>query len=113
VHGLSGSSRWWTAVLPTLADRYETHLLDVPRFGAAFRPERVSEWIAAWADAAGLPRLRLAGHSLGGGAAARLAAEQPDRVEALALIAPAGIASGRRLAGYALPLAESLLAAGP
>jgi len=113
VHGLSGSARWWASVSPTLAERYETHLLDLPPFGSALQPDRVSEWLAVWADTVGIRRLRLAGHSLGGAAAAGLAAAEPDRVEALALVAPTGIRSGRRLVGYALPLVTALRDAGP
>src|SRR4051812_48954967 len=86
VHGLSGSSRWWDPVLPGLAERYECHVLDVPRFGASFRPDEAAEWVAAWADAAALDGIRLVGHSLGGAAAARLAALRPELVEALVLV---------------------------
>lgn len=104
VHGLSGSWRWWGRVLPALAERYECHLLDVPRFGAAFRPQATAEWLAAWRDAAALDRPRLVGHSLGGEAAARLAALEPERVEALALVSAVGMPSGRHPLALAPPL---------
>jgi pimeloyl-ACP methyl ester carboxylesterase len=40
VHGLAGSWRWWTRIVPPLAERFEVHLVDVPRFSrlARFRP---------------------------------------------------------------------------
>ncbi|HET7045403.1 MAG TPA: alpha/beta fold hydrolase [Gaiellaceae bacterium] len=113
VHGLSGSGRWWEAVLPPLVARHACHLLDVPRFGAALHPDGVAGWLGDWADAAGLRRFLLAGHSLGGAAAARLAAARPELVEALVLVAAAGMPSGRRLAGYALPLAAALRTSSP
>lgn len=108
VHGLAGSSRWWSAMLAPLTERYACHLLDVPRFGAALRPEETAEWLAAWMDAAGLDRIGLIGHSVGGAAAARLAALRPARVDALILISPAGMPSGRRVTGYVLPLLGAL-----
>jgi 2-hydroxy-6-oxonona-2,4-dienedioate hydrolase len=108
VHGLSASSRWWSAVLPPLSERYTCHLLDVPRFGAALRPAETAEWLLAWIEAAGIERVRLAGHSIGGAGAARLAALRPDVVEALVLVSPVGMPSGRRLAGYVLPLLGAL-----
>jgi pimeloyl-ACP methyl ester carboxylesterase len=113
IHGLSGSSRWWSGVLPTLAGRYACHLLDVPRFGAALRPDETADWLADWMDAAGLGNARLVGHSMGGAAAARLAARRPERVEALVLVSPVGMPSGRRAAGYVLPLLSALRMARP
>jgi pimeloyl-ACP methyl ester carboxylesterase len=108
VHGLGGSWRWWDAVLGPLAGRFTCHLVDVPRFGAALRPDGVAEWLAEWAEGAELGPARVVGHSLGGAAAARWAALQPDAVEALVLAAPAGVPSGRRLTGYMLPLATAV-----
>jgi pimeloyl-ACP methyl ester carboxylesterase len=108
VHGLSGSWRWWTQIADELAQRREVHLLDV---GAA--PARASDWLAAWADAAGIGAAAYVGHSLGGAVCARLAAARPERVERLVLVSPVGMPSGRRLLGYAAPLAEALLVTAP
>lgn len=108
VHGLSGSSRWWDAVLPRLTVRFQCHVVDVPRFGTAFRPADTAGWLGDWTEAAALERVRLVGHSLGGTACARLAAERPELVDRLVLVAPAGMPSGRRIAGYALPLLAAL-----
>src|SRR5581483_7476935 len=54
VHGLSGSWRWWSAVLDDLAERREVHLLDV-----SVAPRGAAEWLVRWADAVGLPRFGL------------------------------------------------------
>ena len=113
LHGLAASSHWWSAVLPRLSERYACHLLDVPRFGAALHPDETAEWVGAWMDAARLERVRLVGHSIGGAAAARLSALRPELVEALALVSPAGMPSGRRPAGYALPLLAAVRMATP
>lgn len=110
VHGLSGSGRWWDAVLPALATRYTCHVIDVPRFRSALHPKDTAEWLAEWTEAAGLQRVRLVGHSLGGAAGAQLAARRPDLVEALVLVSAAGMPSGRRLLGHILPLASSVAA---
>ena len=108
VHGLAASSHWWDAVLPSLAESYDCHLLDVPRFGSALRPDETAEWIGQWMDAAALEHVRIVGHSVGGAAAARLAALRPELVDALVLVSPVGIPSGRRLPGYVLPLVATL-----
>ena len=97
VHGLSGSSRWWDSVLPSLAESYECHLLDVPRFGSALRPDETAEWVARWMDAGALEHVRLVGHSVGGAAAARLAALRPELVDALVLVSAVGMPFGRRV----------------
>jgi pimeloyl-ACP methyl ester carboxylesterase len=79
-------------------------MLDLPRFGAALRPDETAEWIACWLEAAHLNGGCLVGHSLGGAATTSLAAGRPGAVEALVLVAPVGMPTGRRPAGYALPL---------
>jgi pimeloyl-ACP methyl ester carboxylesterase len=100
-------------VLPSLAERYTCHLLDVPRFGATLRPDETAEWLGTWMEAAGLERVRLVGHSIGGATAARLAALRPELVGALVLVSPVGVPSGRRVTGYALPLLATLRTARP
>src|SRR5689334_19885811 len=104
VHGLSGSWRWWSAVADRLAERRRVYLIDLP----ALRPHQLAGWLGRWLEAAQLRGVDLVGHSLGGLVAAELAAEQPELVGRIALVAPAGIPSGRGLVGRSLPLAETL-----
>lgn len=110
VHGLSGSSRWWSAVVPRLRRHVDVKLLDVPRFDRTFRPTATVAWlektIAPWAPVV------LVGHSLGGLACARLAARRTDLVAGLVLIAPVGMPS-RGVVGHGLPLARAILSAPP
>jgi len=103
VHGLSGSWRWWSAVLDDLAERREVHLLDV-----SVAPRGAAEWLVRWADAVGLPRFGLLGHSLGGAACARVAAAEGDRVTEVVLVSAVGMPAGRPLLAYALPLVAAL-----
>jgi pimeloyl-ACP methyl ester carboxylesterase len=111
VHGLSGSSRWWTPVLPHLRDRFRLHLVDVPPFRRSFRPPDAAAWLEVRLEADGLECPDLVGHSLGGLVAAQLAARRPERVRRLVLVAPAGIPFGRAFAGHAVPLARAVVEA--
>ncbi|MDX6487325.1 MAG: hypothetical protein QOF43_2478, partial [Gaiellaceae bacterium] len=60
VHGLSGSTKWWSAVLPDLERRFDVHVLDLRKV----RPRDGAAWIAG--HIAALDRPVLVGHSLGG-----------------------------------------------
>jgi len=120
LHGLAGSSRWWEPVVPALSECRSVYLLDLPGFGglgrgSRSRPFRLAEaagWLVRWAGAAGLVRFDLAGHSMGAAIAVRAAAEWPERIGGLALVAPAGLHL-RPLAGHGLPLAFTLRRSGP
>ena len=113
VHGLSGSTRWWTPALPALAARRTAYLVDLPGFGALRGSRRgglaaAAAWLGDWMDAVGLERPALVGHSMGAAIALRVAARRPERLDRLALVAPAGLPTGRSLLGYAVPLATTL-----
>ena len=78
VHGLSGSWRWWGPVLEPLTERRRVYVPDLPRLGRRLPAAELTGWLGRWLDAAGLERVDLVGHSLGGLIAAELAAEQPS-----------------------------------
>jgi pimeloyl-ACP methyl ester carboxylesterase len=119
VHGLSGSLRWWTHTLPALARRHRVYLVDLPGYGALrryrSRPALVhaASWLHAWMDAVALPRAHLVGHSMGGSICARLAAQHPEAVHRLVLVAPTGVPMGRSRPGYLLPLLRAVHAMPP
>lgn len=108
VHGLAGSWRWWEPVFDTLAERRQLHVIDLPHLHRGWGVARVSAWLAAWLDAAGIGPADVAAHSLGGLFAAELAATEPQRVRRLVLIAPAGIPNRAGLPVQALSLARAL-----
>lgn len=109
IHGLSASWRWWRPVLPHLDGR-EAHVLDLPR---GLAPADSAAWLGRWMDAAGLTGADVVGHSLGGLIAAELAARRPEAVRRLVLVAPAGVPTGRGLAGHVLPLLATVRDAPP
>lgn len=117
VHGLSGSTRWWTPVLPALAEERAVYLVDLPGFGTMrgrrFVLADASSWLARWLEGVGLGRASVVGHSLGAAVALRLAAVHGERIERLVLVAPAGLAIGRSLAGNAASLLVALRRASP
>lgn len=114
VHGLSGSGRWWRPVLPFFEDR-DVRVVDLPRFGAVqgFGPHDAAGWLGDWLDDEGLAGADVAGHSLGGLIAAELAARRPEAVRRLVLVAPAGVPTGRGIAGHVLPLLATVRDAPP
>ncbi len=96
VHGLGGQSAHFDyGVADALAQHHRVIAVDRPGAGHSQRgpamPADVSTQAAALAaliDQLGLVRPTVAGHSLGGAIALTLALEHPDKVGALALVAP-------------------------
>ncbi len=96
IHGLAGQmANFDYGVAESLALHHRVVLLDRPGAGYSERapgtPADLSTQAAAVAqvfDRLGLHRPTVAGHSLGGALALTLALEHPDKVGALALVAP-------------------------
>lgn len=107
LHALGESALDWRWVLPALARTHRVYAPDLPGFGgsgksaADYSPAFFQRFVAAYLDALGVERAALAGNSLGGLVALRLALSEPEKVGALALIDSAGL--GREVA-YALRL---------
>ena len=91
LHGLSGSRRWWSRNVPAFADSFRTYTVDLPGFGESrgvrwSRLDDIADQLSDWLVEEDLPTAHIAGHSLGGAVAARLAARHPDRVDRLVLV---------------------------
>jgi pimeloyl-ACP methyl ester carboxylesterase len=104
VHGLSGSLHFWDATVEALEPHHEVHVVRLP--GVRYR--EAAEWLGDWLRREGLTGATLVGHSMGGAVALLAAAENPDAVERIALIAPAGVFSSRRRLAYVLPLLRAV-----
>lgn len=98
LHGLGASSASFYPVIPHLRRRYRVVALDLPGFGCSRVPDGRSFLtfpelvdVAERFVARVAPRgAYLAGHSMGGWIAARVAARRPDLVSGLALLNPGG-----------------------
>ncbi len=91
VHGAGGTHLHW----PPQVRRLEGHLvyaLDLPGHGRSAGKGRTSvpeyrDVVLAWADAVGLERFALAGHSMGGAIAQEFALTFPNRLAGIILVA--------------------------
>jgi pimeloyl-ACP methyl ester carboxylesterase len=109
VHGLAGSSRWWSSVIEPLSARRHVYAVDLPAFPRRLEAVDLGAWLSRWLDSMGLERVDVVGHSLGGLVATQLATTSPERVRRLVLVAPAGISCGRGFVGRAFPLLHELV----
>lgn len=99
VHGWACSVYSFRRLMPLLADAgMRVIAIDLPGHGLSDKPgdarfytlDAQVECVLAMMDAIGVSRAILVGHSMGGPICARAAVLAPDRVAALALLAPAG-----------------------
>jgi pimeloyl-ACP methyl ester carboxylesterase len=92
LHGTPGSAHDWAWFLKNAADKYTLVAVDRPGFGSMDKDaprlqndrEALAVVLAHYADGGQKPVV--VGHSLGGGLAARLAADYPDKVGGLVLV---------------------------
>jgi len=100
LHGTGSSLQTWDGWVATLGHDFRTIRLDLPGFGLTgpnaegdYRISRYVQTVAALLDRLGIDRTDVAGNSLGGHIAWRLALAEPDRIRRLVLIDAAGYAS--------------------
>ena len=97
LHGFGGDLDNWLFNRDALAEAGEVVAIDLPGHGGSSKEirdaglEELTGVLGGVLDALGLERVHLVGHSLGGAVAAAWAAEHPDRVASLTLIAGAGL----------------------
>jgi pimeloyl-ACP methyl ester carboxylesterase len=97
LHGISRSLEDWTEQHELLADRFRVYSLDLPGHGYSdalrepYTLAALARSVAGFLDAVGESRpVQVAGNSLGGAVAMRLAVDAPDRVGSLLLVNSAG-----------------------
>ena len=92
LHALGESVLDWRWVLSSLARAHRVYAPDMPGFGgsakpvADYSPAFFARFAAAYLDALGIEGATVAGNSLGGHVALRLALSESERVSALCLI---------------------------
>jgi pimeloyl-ACP methyl ester carboxylesterase len=98
IHGYGDSADGWRRVVPNLVRDHRVIAIDMPPFGRSGSPSADEKLLEFWADyfPALLDELHVEtatviGHSLGGAVSLRFAIDNPDRVERLGLVAPAGL----------------------
>jgi len=97
IHGFAGDLSSWLLNQDVLAESHIVYALDLPGHGGSRTGEQVTsirefaDFILAFLDAMNLTKAHLIGHSLGGGAVARMAIDHPSRVASLTLLAPVGL----------------------
>ena len=93
LHGLRGHANVWDDVAQALCDRYHVYALDqrgrgdtdhAP--GGDYSTDAFVADLAAFADALGLERFTLVGHSMGGRNSLAFAARYPRRLERLCIV---------------------------
>lgn len=92
LHGQPGSGRDWDGVIAALDGRAAAIAIDRPGWDGHSAPSGLAangDAALAELDRRGIDRAVIAGHSLGGAVAVRLAVVAPERVSALVLAAPA------------------------
>ena len=119
VHGFGSSLYTWKDVIPALSAGHDVVALDLPGFGESDQPPDLSfedfpRAVLGLMDHLGIEKAALVGNSLGGATAAMVAADRPERVDALALIDAAGFNLGPaerpRMVSLAMSRAGSLFA---
>ncbi|GAA3733206.1 2-hydroxy-6-oxonona-2,4-dienedioate hydrolase [Spinactinospora alkalitolerans] len=97
LHGTSGHLEAFIRNVPALAERFAVHALDMLGHGYTdnhpggdLRIPRYVRHVLDYLDSRGIERAHFIGESLGGWVAGRLAADHPDRVGRLVLVAPGG-----------------------
>ncbi len=99
LHSLGTSGALWRAALPRLVRSHRVIRVDARGHGGStnhggYRPDAVARDVIALADRLQLGRFALAGISMGGLTAARVAAEAGDRISALVLSSAYASAAG-------------------
>lgn len=90
IHGLAGTTRWWSRNIRALARHHEVHMVDLAGCGRSeggpFVLREAADTLARWMARCGILRAAVVGHSMGGHIAVDLAARHPHLVDRLVLV---------------------------
>ncbi len=114
LHGFGDSFLTWKGWTAALRDRFRVITVDLPGHGLTRAPadyrltgDELAGTVDAFAQALALPPFAVAGNSMGGGVAWRMAVLRPPRIKALVLIDAVGFPP--RKAPTSVPLAFRIL----
>ncbi len=100
LHGSMANSATWLGMIPEFATSFSLYCVDIPGEPGLSEPVRMplnssqpADWLGSVLDGLGLKSAALLGMSLGGFYALSFAAAYPERVSALSLLVPGGIAA--------------------
>ncbi len=103
IHGSTTNAALWLFDAETLGRNRRIYALDIvgePGMSADVRPPfeggTYAQWLAQVMDGLGIEKAAVVGNSLGGWLTLELATHFPERVSALVLLAPAGLARVKR-----------------
>lgn len=97
IHGFGGDLNNWLFNLDAVAEKHPVIALDLPAHGqsqvklAGTTLRELAAFVARFMEVIGVPSAHLVGHSMGGGVAAQLAVDAPQKARSLVLIDSAGL----------------------
>jgi pimeloyl-ACP methyl ester carboxylesterase len=97
IHGIAGSSRTWTDVMPLLATRYTVIAPDLLGHGESAKPigdyslGAYASGIRDFLTVLDIPSATIVGQSFGGGVAMQLAYQHPEFCERIVLVGSGGL----------------------
>jgi pimeloyl-ACP methyl ester carboxylesterase len=118
LHGFGSSLQAWDDWSMKLEQKYRVIRLDLPGFGLTgaipandYSEEKDLAILTHFTDKLGLEKFSVIGHSMGGKMAWSLAASQPERVQALVLMAPDGFPEAKDIGTkpYEVPAVMGLI----
>jgi 2-hydroxy-6-oxonona-2,4-dienedioate hydrolase/2-hydroxy-6-oxo-6-(2'-carboxyphenyl)-hexa-2,4-dienoate hydrolase len=114
LHGSGGHAESFSRNVVPLGEHFHTYAIDMAGHGYTDRhpslggTDGIVDHLLRFMDTLGIQRPHIAGESLGGAAAARLALEHPDRINKLVFVTGAGLEMGEEADKLAAPGRESL-----
>jgi 2-hydroxy-6-oxonona-2,4-dienedioate hydrolase/2-hydroxy-6-oxo-6-(2'-carboxyphenyl)-hexa-2,4-dienoate hydrolase len=113
LHGSGGHAEAYARNVVPLSESFHVYAIDMAGHGFTDRHPTlagtagITDHVLRFMDVLGIQRAHLAGESLGGAAAAKLALEHPERVNKLVYITGAGLQMGEEADRLAAPGRES------